>query len=85
MPNTDTLGSPLPNGAQLRPPSSETNTPMSVPTKISDDCVGSIAKALTGTSGSAVAPEPLIAVNTGVVFRLVIFQTCDCAAVMPAM
>jgi hypothetical protein len=43
----------------------------------------STAKAFTGTSGKVLIPEPLMLVNTGVVFKLVTFQTCDCEAAVP--
>ena len=43
----------------------------------------STAKPFTGTSGKVLIPEPLMLVRTGVVFRLVTFQTWDCEAAVP--
>src|SRR6266536_2086534 len=72
MSNTATVGRPVPYGLQDAPPFVDSYTPTSVPTNRCAGPSGSLAKALTGTSGR----PPLIGVSTGVVSRWVTFQTC---------
>ena len=69
MPKTATTGRPDPNGNQFAPPSCVLKTPMSVPAKTTMGFIGSIASALTGTSGM---PLPLGVQVGGEAFRLVV-------------
>ena len=74
---TATRGRPSLNGSQLAPPLVDRNTPISVPAKRFWVFAGSIANALTGTSGTPIPDTVHVGDGDN---RFVVFQMCWPAA-----